>query len=206
MFAKRAITIARVWQVHYDNVDDDANKLDTSGFRLYYTEQLRQHDAAVLEIGDPNVRAQLKKASTALAPGSSKITFTHDAASCTGSFTADNVTVFTRFLHMHEVGTHMRTTQYRDRQVLRQDIADYYDFRQAGALEPVSTGAGFVIKKGDTFKVECWYSNPDAKARYFGLGSRDEMCIDFIYYYPRFASGIPPPFDATTSPPPLRLL
>ena len=68
--------------------------------------------------------------------------------------------------------------------VIRTDKADYYDFKQSGALEPKSTGAGFTISKGDTFAVECWYKHPGTTARRFGQGSADEMCIDFIFYYP----------------------
>ena len=39
-------------QVHYDNKDLDAGKIDRSGFRIYYTEVLRAHDAGMLDMGD----------------------------------------------------------------------------------------------------------------------------------------------------------
>lgn len=157
---------AVVLQVHYDNIDNDANVVDTSGFRIYHSEQLRQHDAAILEIGDPNVEASDR--SQKIPPGHSKITFVHDIASCTGQFQDNNVTVFTRFFHMHEIGARMHTKQMQDGRVVRLDFADYYDFAQSGGLEPTSTGAGFAINKGDTFEVVCWYSNPDGNPRSFG--------------------------------------
>ena len=157
---------AVVLQVHYDNIEDDASVVDTSGFRIYHTAQLRQHDAAILQIGDPDVEASYRSAK--IPPGHSKITFEHAVAGCSGQFHDDNVTVFTRYFHMHETGAKMRTKQMRDGRVVRWDFADYYDFTQSGGLEPTSTGAGFTINKGDNFQVECWYSNPDSTYRSFG--------------------------------------
>ena len=175
---------AFVLQVHYDNPTFDTGKVDSSGFRIYYSTTLRANDAAVLEIGDPAVRAA-QESNPNIPAGSSRVTFTHDAASCTNRFTDDSVTVFNRFLHMHEIGSHMTVTQKNTAgAVIRTDTADYYDFKQSGALAPKSTGAGYTISKGDTFAVECWYKNPGSTARRFGLGSTDEMCIDFIFYYP----------------------
>jgi dopamine beta-monooxygenase len=48
---------AFILQVHYDNPNDDAGMVDSSGFRIYYTSTLRANDAGVLEIGDPKVTA-----------------------------------------------------------------------------------------------------------------------------------------------------
>ena len=174
---------AFVLQVHYHNPNFDVGLVDTSGFRIYYTAMLRANDAAVLEIGDPAVSAR-QRAPT-IPAGCSKITFTHDAEACTDKFKDDSITVFSRFLHMHEIGTHMTVT-HKDKAgtVIRTDTADYYDFKQSGALEPRTTGEGFKISKGDTHTVECWYFNPSSTERRFGLGSADEMCIDFLYYYP----------------------
>ena len=175
---------AFVLQVHYDNPNFETGKVDSSGFRIYYSTTLRANDAAVLEIGDPALEASAKHR-PGIPAGSSRVTFTHDAATCTNRFTDKSITVFNRFLHMHQIGSHMTVTQKNAAgAVIRTDTADYYDFKQSGALEPKSTGAGFTISKGDTFAVECWYKNPGSTARRFGQGSADEMCIDFIFYYP----------------------
>ena len=40
-------------QVHYDNREFLENITDSSGFRLFYTDDLRTHDAAVLTLGRP---------------------------------------------------------------------------------------------------------------------------------------------------------
>jgi hypothetical protein len=44
-------------QVHYDNPQRIAGLRDNSGVRIYYTTQLRQNDAGVLQLGDPAVSA-----------------------------------------------------------------------------------------------------------------------------------------------------
>lgn len=44
-----------VLQVHYDNRALISGMVDTSGIRVYYTDQLRTHDATALTIGDPVV-------------------------------------------------------------------------------------------------------------------------------------------------------
>eukprot|EP00802_Teleaulax_amphioxeia_P010269 Tamp_10295.p1 GENE.Tamp_10295~~Tamp_10295.p1 ORF type:complete len:498 (+),score=84.99 Tamp_10295:504-1997(+) len=172
---------ALVLQIHYDNVDGDEGKVDTSGFRMYYTQTLRQHDAGVLQIGDPGIR--LSRSPT-IQGGHSYLALKVGAEQCTDLFTANEVTVFTRFLHMHQAGVRMQTTQYRDGKTLREDAVDFYDFKQSGAFEPRSTGTGFTIKRGDSFLVECWYTVAEGSEKRFGLGSADEMCIDFLYYYP----------------------
>jgi hypothetical protein len=89
---------------------------------------------------------------------------------------------------MHAAGERMVTRQYRNQKLLRQDEADYYDFEMSGGIVPVSTGLGFTIRKGDSFETECFYRTPvghEATQIVWGLASSDEMCIDFIHYYPR---------------------
>ncbi len=48
---------AFILQVHYDNPNDDPGKVDSSGFRIYYTSTLRVNDEDVLEIDDDLVFA-----------------------------------------------------------------------------------------------------------------------------------------------------
>jgi len=141
----------------------------------------------VLQLGDPNVEAAFRVPG-ALPTGASHLTLENTADGCSNTFTAGEITVFTRFLHMHQVGVRMKTTQMRAGEEVRQDYVDFYDFRQSGGFEPRSTADGFKVKKGDSFKVECWYETQAGDPRRFGQGSADEMCIDFLYYYPAQAS------------------
>lgn len=63
--------------------------------------------------------------------------------------------------------------------------------------DPVSTGGGFAVRKGDSFKIDCYYSNVGGRELGFGLGSQDEMCIDYLFYYPRFPTSQCTPFSAS---------
>ena len=38
-------------EIHYNNPDRQAGVVDSSGFRLYYTNKLRANDIGILEIG-----------------------------------------------------------------------------------------------------------------------------------------------------------
>jgi hypothetical protein len=42
------------------------------------------------------------------------------------------------------------------------------------------------VRKGDSFVIECSYTTSEASGpKKFGQGSRDEMCIDFLFHYPQ---------------------
>ena len=49
-----------------------------------------------------------------------------------------------------------------------------------------------VAKAGDTFTTTCWYDHRGRGSDkiVFGLGSSDEMCIDFIGYWPKSALSV----------------
>lgn len=42
-------------QTHYNNPDGDEGAIDDSGLRVYYTEELRDMDAGVMLLGDPQI-------------------------------------------------------------------------------------------------------------------------------------------------------
>merc|ERR1711998_478147 len=76
----------------------------------------------------------------------------------------------------------MGMRQYGSDKSLKQNrVVEHYDFDQQGGY---AASGGFKIQKGDTFEVDCYYHNTGATAN-FGAGSSQEMCIDFIYYYPK---------------------
>ena len=55
---------------------------------------------------------------------------------------------------------------------------EFYNFN----FQPF-TPRNIVAKPGDTLVTDCYY-NTDGGVN-FGIGTEDEMCIDFITYYPR---------------------
>lgn len=113
--------------------------------------------------------------------------------SCPGTATQnwdqEEITIFSSVLHMHEIGTRMFTNHYRDGVLLsKRHVVDYFDF-DFQRMNDVA----YKAKRGDSFITKCFYSQtPDrlvnGTQRHFGLGSRDEMCIDFMYYYPKITS------------------
>ncbi|CAM9701321.1 unnamed protein product, partial [Choristocarpus tenellus] len=166
-----------IWvETHYDNPSNIAGLMDSSGVRVYYTENLRQYDAGTMQLGDPYVTLQGEY----LPNGRSLYSF-NCPSSCTQGFQNDSVTVFGHLLHMHEAGRRMETRQYCGDKLIRSSEVEYYMFSQSGAY-PTRT-VGETIEKGDWFETDCYYdSGTDGKI--FGLASENEMCIDFIFYYP----------------------
>lgn len=163
-------------EVHYDNPWLETGTLDSSGVRIYYTSKKRQHEMGVLSLGDPFVSLQ----ANAVGDGLSKHQF-DCPASCSSIALTQPVTVVREYLHMHKTGTAMDNLHIRDGQVIRAGQVEYYDFSQQGAY--VVPQEPFEIQPGDSFQTTCQYkSNGDTV---FGLSSSEEMCIAFLFYYPR---------------------
>lgn len=71
-------------QTHYNNVNGDGGMVDSSGMRIYYTDNMRPMDMGVLALGDPGVALR----GTSISEGKSSIAF-----ECPGSCTEDNFEV-----------------------------------------------------------------------------------------------------------------
>ena len=158
-------------QTHYDNAMLMAGVVDSSGVEVFYTRTPREHKAGILQLGDPAVRT----------PGtlpSGLSAFTYECpANCTNKWTS-NITVFATLQHMHKTGVMMRTQYARGENVLRTVKTEYYDFdlQDEQLLQP------FVVQRGDRMATTCTYQTSGGVK--WGIGSDDEMCIDFLYYYP----------------------
>lgn len=75
----------------------------------------------------------------------------------------------------------MYNEQFRDGELIRTGVVDYYDFDQNGG--PPVQQETFEIWPGDAFRTRCYFDSNDGEV--WGLASQDEMCIAFLYYYPR---------------------
>ena len=71
-------------QTHYNNVNGDEGVIDSSGIRIYYTDDMRPMDMGVLALGDPSVNLE----GISIFEGKSTIAF-----ECPGSCTEDNFEV-----------------------------------------------------------------------------------------------------------------
>jgi len=153
---------------HYDNPKREKGLIDNSGVRVYYTKHLREHDIGFMLVGDPNL---IERGET-IPKGLSNHTF-----SCSGitqDFVDPEVTIFIRGFHMHSNGARMESRLYRDGEQVRRDWVDFWDFKMASGLPLTSTGAGFKVKRGDTFEIDCSYE-AKAGAVKFGHGTNEEM-------------------------------
>ena len=161
-------------QIHYNNPSNDFGVLDSSGVRVFYTRQKREFDLGSFLIGDPLIGLRGEPVGNGLAA--------HDfmcRSECSAWLTQP-VTVLFESLHMHASGRRMINSQIRDSSVIRAGVADYFDFDQQGSLRVIQEP--FVLQPGDAFQTRCYY---DSKGGEFGEGSADEMCIAFLFYYPR---------------------
>jgi len=168
-------------QIHYNNpAPSVSGVIDQSGVRVYYTPNLRQHDADILELGDalvtnPNIIPQ----------GSGLSYYEYNCPSeCTSM--AVPLNVFGSFLHMHYQGSMIWTTQWRNGSLLGyQNRIEFWDF----AFQQ-TTPMNSQILPGDRLNTHCIYNqNPLAPTK-FSIASSDEMCLEYVYYWPK----LPGPF------------
>eukprot|EP00937_MAST-01D_sp_MAST-1D-sp2_P004180 g4180.t1 len=164
-------------QVHYDNPNLESGLQDNSGVRIWLDANARTHEAGVLQLGDPAVKLSADGKQT-ISPGHSYFEF-----KCPASATANwhEITVFGQILHMHATGDAMYL-EIKDSNGVskRPNAVEYFDF---GWQDP-TLGQPFQIKPGDELTTRCYFHNKGNTDVVFGQGSDQEMCIDFIYYYP----------------------
>ena len=163
-------------QIHYNNPSLDTGIFDSSGVEIFYTSKKREYDLGVFQVGDPFVylRDQLV--------GDGLVQHTFDCPGiCSSVSLSQNVSVIREYLHMHKTGERMYNNQYRDGRLLRRGVVDFFDFDQSGAFSTVQPP--FEIASGDSFQTSCYYNaGPNTT---FGLGSSNEMCMSFLFYFPR---------------------
>jgi len=166
-------------QMHYDNPNLVPDLTDNSGVTVYYTETPRAQSAGMLQLGDKNVEMNAEP----VKPASVTTELVEHTITCPSEATefmlgTTTITLATSFPHMHEEGFFMSTTVCNKEGALKHEFrVEYYDGGFQGSLD-----ANIEITPGDSFTTRCVYK-PKAEAM-FGLGSDEEMCIDFMMYYP----------------------
>ncbi|XP_077992069.1 DBH-like monooxygenase protein 1 homolog [Glandiceps talaboti] len=167
-------------ETHYDNPDFRDTFIDSSGIRIYYTPVLRDNDAAVMEIGN------LVTLGHFIPPGATDfVTNGHCPKECLSKTLADSeITVFASVLHSHLAGVELKTRHFRDGVELPIiAVDDTYDFnyQEMRYLKEPAT-----IRSGDELVTQCMYNTKGRSGvTYGGLGTKEEMCLHFMYYYPR---------------------
>jgi hypothetical protein len=153
-------------EIHYYNRTRDARpEDDQSGFEVCITRKPRAHTAGMFPF---TARAD--------APAGK---VTQNVSTCEVK-AATKVQVIAHAPHMHKLGTRAKL------ELLRRD----------GSLEVLHDGAfsfddqrdyplDLQLQDGDRVRTTCVYDNPTARNVAFGPSSEDEMCFDFVTYYPR---------------------
>ena len=165
-------------EIHFDNrwLED---AVDVSGVRLHWTRNLREYDLGIMPMADP-----LFGLSGTVVGGPNGGLDRHEfvcPSSCTNFVMDQNVTVIREYLHMHEQGARMYNDLIRDGEVIHTANVDFFDYPQQGIYSVIQEP--YTLMPGDSFRTTCQYKTP--KEWFFGSGSQEEMCIAFVWYYPK---------------------
>ncbi|XP_043495838.1 MOXD1 homolog 2 isoform X1 [Polistes fuscatus] len=166
-------------------VNDNLEVSDSSGLRLYYTDQLRPHDAGILSIGiDPNWRHIIP-------PGQPEVVSEgHCITECTEQTIPNSgINMFAVIMHTHQLGRKIRFRQIRAGEELPPIASDtnydptYQEYRKL--QRPVK------VYPGDHLVAECTYSSESRSTITLGgLMTRQETCLISALYYPRIELSI----------------
>merc|ERR550532_42389 len=168
-------------ETHYDNPAVHKDILDSSGLRIYYTKNLRQHDTAMLLVGTEVNFLHMIPPQQELFKTVGRCT-----AECTkNSIPEDGIQILNGVLHSHLAGRKMRLRHIRNGKELPVILQDNnYDFNFQASRQPPK-GRGKILP-GDEMILECDYETTGRQGPTFGgLSTREEMCLGFILYYPR---------------------
>lgn len=89
-------------------------------------------------------------------------------------------TLFALFPHMHQLGTHFKTTIHSggvDR--VLHDGPYNFEHQEIISLAPIA------MQVGDTITTECTWNNPANTTVTYGESSTTEMCYSILYRFPR---------------------
>jgi mono/diheme cytochrome c family protein len=151
--------------VHYYNLGSTQAESDQSGVELCITRTPRKFTAAVAGLTG-NATARVGRSD--------------NATSCTVNLTgAESVTFLSDSPHMHKLGVHAKLDLQRAGQgsALHDAAFDFNDQR----IYPLDS---VQIHDGDVLTTTCSYENDTGRTVSFGQNSDDEMCFNFVTYYP----------------------
>ncbi|XP_071155696.1 DBH-like monooxygenase protein 1 homolog [Mytilus edulis] len=169
-------------ETHFTNPTLKSGIVDSSGFRITVTPTLRQYDAGMLEIGAMVNNLQF-------IPPYEKgfVSKSHCHEDCikmaVGNQT-NSLKVFGVLLHAHLLGAKLTARHFRgDRELEPFSKDDNYDFdyQDFRAMKQERE-----IKYGDSLAMDCTYdSSSRTKPTVGGLPTTSEMCLAFLFYYPK---------------------
>ncbi|XP_048063469.1 DBH-like monooxygenase protein 2 homolog [Megalobrama amblycephala] len=167
-------------EVHYNNPNKSAGRVDNSGLRFYYTSELRQHDAAILMTGlavYPGY-AIPPKAKSFLTYGLCDTAYIPQVLK-----TPHDLQVFSVMMHTHLAGRKVQVGHFRGgKQIDLLAVDENYNFEYQ---EVTNLGKTKTVQLGDKLLVECTYNTENRNTLTMGgLSTSNEMCLAFLFYYP----------------------
>ncbi|XP_052524243.1 dopamine beta-hydroxylase [Tympanuchus pallidicinctus] len=167
-------------EVHYHNPLLFKGRRDSSGIRLYYTANLRPHDAGIMELGLVYTPVM------AVPPGETTFILTgYCTDKCTlQALPEDGIRIFASQLHTHLAGRKVVTVLSRDgreQQVVNADGHYSPHFQEIRMLKEL-----VAVFPGDELITTCTYNTEGrSKVTVGGFGIMEEMCVNYVHYYPQ---------------------
>ena len=168
-------------EIHYDNPEEKSGIIDNSGFRMYITPSLRDIEAGFMQIA-----IGINPMGQWIPPG---LSYAHHAAFMTSECSEniipkDGIFIFGSMLHQHTIGIALNLRHIRNGKELAPiDTNLDYDFNYQ---QTIIFDQHIKILPGDEFILDCY---TDSTERNFttigGESTRHEMCIGFLWYYPK---------------------
>ncbi|PNH09876.1 DBH-like monooxygenase protein 2 [Tetrabaena socialis] len=165
-------------QVHYTNVEGLEGQTDSSGFRVYYSDVLKQYDMGVLTLGTESIAVPAGAESWSTKPNKCPGDCTRKLAPAAG------LTLVDSFYHMHAAGKQMVTRHIRNGTELAPlGRRDFFDFAFQGTVN-IPPGTRQLLP-GDELITTCTYTGVGrTETTFYGPASFDEMCYNYMTYYP----------------------
>ncbi|XP_077593787.1 dopamine beta-hydroxylase [Stigmatopora nigra] len=167
-------------EVHYHNPLLLSGRRDSSGIRLHYTPSLRRYDAGIMELGlvYTPIMAVPPKQQHFYLTGYCNSKCTRTALPRGGIF------IFASQLHTHLAGRGVRTVLLRggkEVEIVQEDPHFSTHYQTIRVLRKKTN-----VLPGDVLITKCTYNTEDReKPTVGGFGIMEEMCVNYIHYYPR---------------------
>nr|XP_039264402.1 DBH-like monooxygenase protein 1 [Styela clava] len=171
-------------QIHYDNPMLKNDIIDSSGVELTYTAELRKYDAGLIVLGNT-----IDGFEHFIPPNAQQFkTVGHCQSRCwKGAMEfskTPSIKIFSTLLHTHITGRSVTVRHYRngtEQSIISQDKAYDYNYQEMRFHKSMPE-----IFPTDHVTVECSYNTTGNKNIVLGgLGSQQEMCAAFAFYYPK---------------------
>lgn len=167
-FAEEQGTTHWAVQIHYNNIKGLDGQLDSSGYDLCSTDQLRPNDADILATGTVKISIPPRSTTTTTCD----LTIPSDFGS---------INVVSSWAHMHLLGRAQSAKRVRAGADMSLLDAPNYDFYTGAGANTVNVD----LTKDDHVVTTCKWSNAGDKSVGFGENTEDEMCFAFLTYYPK---------------------